>query len=835
MQITCLKCKKVYKVDPNKIPSGITSTKCRACGTSIPLPKRAPQKPTPRPAQAPASPKSGFIKIICQYCSKQYNINPNAVPEGVTSTKCKSCGHTISLNTQAATPVKPNPLKSAPQNTGTKEIACLFCGKKYNINPAKIPAGMTTTKCKACGRTMSLVEGQGSVSANKNDSDQKVILLQQKDNRSKPKQPAADIPIVPEIGRPTTPIFRKTWALAAAAGIIIVLLAGYLLKTDWAQTTASHIGLHKVIAKKPAAKKTEPGMSSTTAAEATEPARSLAEPFLALNLNVPLLMEAIEQTLPEDKKDIKYQMTAGIFKSFGFGKIQLYLYPDPEHTVLPVILATGRDGKSLERHFNSKNSFIQFLKRDMDGSYRINENAIPENTRNKFPIHRYRIQFVDNTAVFAPQKLSQLFKKTPKTVRKTRVAQMVASIARPRDLAVLSVKIPENFSTDWQNKIQRNPALQQNPQAVMVAAMSGGMLTELSESLKSVESLVIGLGLDESNGRVLHYAQQFRKGVDGKRIYQQLQSGNRDDLNVDGMVLKLISLLKDPRYQHRIAYKNNRLALEFNWEEQYDNAFLTSLSEAIFGPLLVQSTKLTPSKGPIIAQYEPPPRISPAVNIDKLKKTIPAAVQQSLFAGNYASFDGQPRMTLDLDPIEVPNASLAQLTYEVLEVVAADGTNVLRAAHEELKSKINPGSISPGYIDVNVKRGTPKESLKTAKIQFQLSLPISLTKINFVSGNAPGSVRESNGVWVKLGRLEKDVATVTYGGGKSARLFAFDKTGQALASKVSMHSPSSAATRFQGEIQTLVVVVVEEMFDYSFEVDVDLNRIKRLALSQKAE
>jgi hypothetical protein len=110
-----------------------------------------------------------------------------------------------------------------------------------------------------------------------------------------------------------------------------------------------------------------------------------------------------------------------------------------------------------------------------------------------------------------------------------------------------------------------------------------------------------------------------------------------------------------------------------------------------------------------------------------------------------------------------------------------------------------------------------------------------LTKINFVSCNAPGSVRESNGVWVKLGRLEKDVATVTYGGGKSARLFAFDKTGQALASKVSMHSPSSAATRFQGEIQTLVVVVVEEMFDYSFEVDVDLNRIKRLALSQKAE
>ena len=104
MQITCLKCKKVYKVDPNKIPSGITSTKCRSCGNSIRLPKSGPQKPSPRRAQVPPSPKSGFMKITCQYCSQQYNINPKAVPDGVTSTKCKACGHTISLKTTAAAP-----------------------------------------------------------------------------------------------------------------------------------------------------------------------------------------------------------------------------------------------------------------------------------------------------------------------------------------------------------------------------------------------------------------------------------------------------------------------------------------------------------------------------------------------------------------------------------------------------------------------------------------------------------------------------------------------------------------------------------------------------------
>jgi hypothetical protein len=90
-------------------------------------------------------------------------------------------------------------------------------------------------------------------------------------------------------------------------------------------------------------------------------------------------------------------------------------------------------------------------------------------------------------------------------------------------------------------------------------------------------------------------------------------------------------------------------------------------------------------------------------------------------------------------------------------------------------------------------------------------------------------------VWVKLDRLRKDVAKVTYRGGASAQLFALDKTGRTLASKESISSSSSVTTRFQGEIQTLIVVVVQEMLDYPFEIKVDLNRDKKLALSQKLE
>jgi hypothetical protein len=559
------------------------------------------------------------------------------------------------------------------------------------------------------------------------------------------------------------------------------------------------------------------------------------EPFLAARINVPLLMEAIDRNMPEEKKNIKYTMITGIFQSFGFNQVQLYLYPDPENTFLPVILVEGHKGESLEKRFKSQGNYFQFLEPASNGAFRIKKEAIPEDKQGNFPIDSYRIRFVDHRAIFAPENLSRVLNDRPDPLLKTRVAQMIASIAHSRDLVLLSVKIPEDFSNDWQKMIQQNPTLQQNPQAAMAAAMGGGVLAQLSEPLKGVESLAIGFRLDKTSGRVLRYSQQFRKGVDGHRIYQQLQSGNPDDLDADGMVLKLIELFNDPRYRHKIRHKNNRLILELAWEEQHDQAFFASLSDATLGQLFSQGMELAPSEGPIAARYTHPPHLSSAVDIDYLKKTIPAVVQQSLLPGNYWDFGDQPRMTLAVDTLEVPNASLARMTYEMLDVLATDGTSIMRIEENQFQHIINPGSESPGIINVNVKPGTPAEALGTAKIRFTLALPVSLKKVKFESGNKAGTIRESAGVRVKLSRLEKDVAKVTFRGGVSAKLFALDKTGRSLAAIESMSSSSSTATRFQGNIQTLIVAVVQEMFDYPFEIEVDLNRGKELASSYEPE
>ncbi len=804
-------------MDPNRIPGGVTSTKCKACGNSISLRPAVPQ--------TPAQPKPAVMQITCQYCSKTYKINPKSIPEGVSSIKCKTCSHTIALKPTSAAPAPEKvPVKAAGQNTDTREITCLYCGKKYRIRADIIPPGVTTTKCKACGRNLSLKPVAGLTSAFKEEISKKVTPL--KSSISSKDQHGPQIPIIQNIESSSRPLWLKPWALAAAAAVVVLCIGVYYTGSKLTPLAKVKLGAENV-----AEKDRQTPVQKRQSGTIDVPAIDIPEPVLAAKVDVPLLLETIDQNISEDEKNFKYKMTARIFKSFGLNKVQLYLYPHPEHTFLPVILAESNNGKSLEKQFKSQGNYMQFLKRLSDGTYAIKKEAIPEAKQNNFPIDLYRLQFIDNTAVFAPQYLSRIFKEGEDPVRQSQVARMMASIARPRDLALLSLRIPEDFSQDWQKKIQSNPALQQNPQTAMIAAMGGSVLAQLSDSLKSVESLAIGFRLDDKNGRQLSYAQQFRKRVDGRRIYQQLKSGNRNDLNVDRIVLKLIEILNDPLYHHNILYKNNRLTLELNWEKQQDKTFLTALSEATLGQMFAQSMDLMPSNGPITVQYEEPPRLSGNVDVNNLKQMIPGAVQQSLFPGNYWSFGDQPRMTLDLETIDVPNASLAQLTYEVLEVLTTDGTNVMRTEENRVEHRINPGSVAPGTIDINVKKGTPAEMLGTAKIRFQINWPARFKKIEFASENPPGTHRESEGVWVKLDRLEKDVAKIIYRGGASAQLFALDKTGRSLASRESMSSSSSVTTRFQGEINTLVVVVVQEMLDYPFEVKVDLKGSRELSAS----
>jgi predicted Zn finger-like uncharacterized protein len=832
MQISCSNCKKVYSVNSSKIPPNVNATRCKACGGPVPLrPKKSLTQPHSVSKAATAAP-SDVLQITCPYCSQQFKIKSRTIPHDVTRMRCKSCGYKIPVKAETTEAAATRKVETASQKKeGILNIACLYCGKKYSIHAAKIPPGIKTTKCKACGRPMSLAATPPDAATPKTGGEKPAPRIHPQQNTKVPLYDP-DAPVIADAGQRVNPIWQKGRALIAAAAILLLALGGYFAVAQWSSLGEGSSGLSRIFAKKPAAQKQTSGVETKVASGI----RITAEPFLAARLNMPLLLAAVDQNMAEDKKNIRYKMTTTLIKSLGLTDVELYFYAHPQYTLLPVIFASGEDGNSLKKLLTSQINYMQVLEPHPDGLYRIKKDAIPADKQNSFPIDLYRVQFIDSRVIFAPADLITKLAEGPETVHKTRVVQMIAAIDQPRDLAAMAVRIPENLDGDWQKRIQSNPAVKQNPQAAMMIAMGGGIVNQLSESLKEVDSLAIGFRIDETNGRMLSYAQQFRDRAYGKRIYRQLKAGNPDDLDAEGTALKLIEIFNDPRYKHTLAHKNNRLLIGLNWAQTHDEAILSALSEATIGQVLALGMELSPSEGPVAAQYVDTPRILPEVNIETLKQSLPAAVEQNLFPGNYWSFGEEPRMTLDFDTLAIPNASLAQLKYEVSEVLSTDGADIRREEEKAFQHTINPGSATPGFIEINVKKDTPADTLGTAKIQFKIALPARLKIFEFVTPNdAAGAVRRIDTVSVKLRRLEKDVAKITFRGGASARLYAFDSTGRSLASRESMSAASSAASRFQGEIYRLQVVVVEDIFEHTFDVVADLNRGKELVLSHKPE
>jgi predicted Zn finger-like uncharacterized protein len=239
---------------------------------------------------------------------------------------------------------------------------------------------------------------------------------------------------------------------------------------------------------------------------------------------------------------------------------------------------------------------------------------------------------------------------------------------------------------------------------------------------------------------------------------------------------------------------------------------------------------LKPSRKSVETRYIAKPVIAASVDVGKLKKILASKFEQSLFPGHFWAGGNNPRMTLSFDPIDIPNAAAAELTYDVISINSTDGKNVLLKQKGNFSQKIYPGRISPGNISLPIQKGIPPEALATAKIRFHLSLPVELQMLEFKAGNTGGNVKNSDNVSAELIRLEKDVAKVAFRGGRSAKLFAVDRTGQTLAPAESISSAVSVSTRFQGLIENLKVVVARRIHEYPFEIEIDLNGGKTLTL-----
>lgn len=88
MLITCRKCGKRYKMPSKPLEQLPEAVQCKNCRSIIPV------KETVRKAIAK---KRGMRKVTCQDCGKQYRLSIENLPRHVTTTKCRACGGTVPL------------------------------------------------------------------------------------------------------------------------------------------------------------------------------------------------------------------------------------------------------------------------------------------------------------------------------------------------------------------------------------------------------------------------------------------------------------------------------------------------------------------------------------------------------------------------------------------------------------------------------------------------------------------------------------------------------------------------------------------------------------------
>jgi hypothetical protein len=207
----------------------------------------------------------------------------------------------------------------------------------------------------------------------------------------------------------------------------------------------------------------------------------------------------------------------------------------------------------------------------------------------------YRIQFWSGGAVIAPKSFLPGL-QNPEILQQTLVAQMAASIETPSDLAVVSVRMPQKFRKQWENKIHTLPGVKENPQITKAAQIGGEILAEMTMSFENIEALALGFHFNKKRQRNLRYAHIFRKDVDGAKIYQQLNSGNIDDFGAEGILVNLLELFQNPQYQQLIQFNDNKLVMEFTWSEIDDETFISELSEATIGQRYTQSKQPKPGK-----------------------------------------------------------------------------------------------------------------------------------------------------------------------------------------------------------------------------------------------
>lgn len=558
---------------------------------------------------------------------------------------------------------------------------------------------------------------------------------------------------------------------------------------------------------------------------------------LSVTLNVARLVKEIEKRAPESqKKEPRAAEVLAWVKQMEIGTARVLLLRDEKTTVAPVLIVED-PGQRIWRELSSTPRFEEYLGKGPDGALEPKWESIPDSESIPEAQRQLLIRSIGDSLVAASPEVLKRLESGEWQPGQALVSKLSSQVEAPDSLVTFGVLVPEEIKTDWQKKLSEHEKIKANMLAKIVVGVAGELLNELSDLLKTTQAIAVSFGFAGEERRGLSYAHLFDSPVAAGKAQEALaETANAED-EIDECLVGVMELLAHEGLQKEIRRSGNLLRLKLDWAEASDKEVKQLLAEATIGYVFSKSMggSMKPSEEPIEPAYTEKPVLQKTVDIKTLKTSLTAQLQQRVFPGWFFSGGDQPHMVLEMDPLDVPNAAMAEAEYEIKAAKTTDMRDVLREEEKKHVPRLSLAAKHPTHIRVPILKGTEGKSLGTATIEVKVTLPTALEILVFKAGDEKGTEKKQNGIAVKLTTLEKDVAGVSFRGAKGLRvvLYAFDAQGRALQRKEGMRSDRSASQKFRGLIHELWVAVPRKVQVLTPTIDVDLHGGKRLEIPNK--
>lgn len=534
------------------------------------------------------------MNIECPGCGKRYRVDPRRVPASGVSVTCKQCDHVI---------------KVASEASGAKRvIVCRDCAKQYRIDVNRIPADMRAARCKACGGTIPLVKDEVVKVASRKPVERSETPA------SEPESADRASAVTVQTGGKVR-LFHQLWFLVTGIVVVVLLLAVCL----W--IVFNPFGKDDVSPKEPPAR-TQPVSHTNEVSESSgdgSPAEAVqVTPVAAVTLRVPALLQAVQGSTYLSEMPPQAQMAMVSLSALSLGSIDLFLCYEEDGALWPVLRVERAMARVLAGQFAEDGPLGPYFRQKDAYTFQVNESVVmgmlkqmlsarageggasvpSEDELSAIPLEQYAVVLDENQIWLVPNCVQLARTQSPRLFEQAFEGPGMPKTTSKQDLLRISAHMPEDIHDQWAAWLLENEMVQAHAGAEVEAwvEMVKTPVTALLKSLSSLERVAVSLACPRPDQRRVTWAQRFKDSALAQRVYEQVRTTSAgDDLGGHPLAPFVVRLLNCAETQHSAELAQNVLTVTVSWSEQDDTAILQHLGQ---GPEPEAPQEVEPSASP---------------------------------------------------------------------------------------------------------------------------------------------------------------------------------------------------------------------------------------------